>query len=246
MKNSQILKTARGLVTSVITMLTPPVLPTMRGAYATLEKALARAKAADATDVLPEEFQMSIQSVIDQLDSFRSGVASNMADFVTKSYSRDGFGHFVNTEITKALSEPNGVALRRMFNLLKSIKAAEDSSIAKGASFETSETISVSVQNDPAAFTETSTEGSVTAQDTGGTTLATSAAPGPAAVSTMAAPASVGKFDVAKEMTEAAAKIEKARTELPDTGWAMDLNSPEFLHGIRKADFGRDREPAKA
>jgi|WetSurMetagenome_2_1015567.scaffolds.fasta_scaffold67518_2 hypothetical protein len=257
-------------VASLIQQLTPDPEAVCFRALRDLGALASVAKTFSAVDV-PSHFRAGIQEVILQLDAFRTGFARTAdqeggADLLKascfkpqmKDVSLEDFVKHADGIIRKAIAcATNGAAgsaLVALHTLAADIAKAE--SFADGAS----ETITVTVENDPMKIVETEASGTLMPAGTSSATTADSnyvtnpgdvtatapsTAPNPAtasaAVVSSNTPAGdsnfVAKGDdaVAKGVAaicETVAKCEPL-AKAQEVGWALDLNTPEFMRGDR-------------
>jgi hypothetical protein len=218
MTSFEILKQANDIVAGLIKAKTPPLFDTCRAAYVDLGDLVAYAKASD--DEVTKEFAEGVSALISRLDALRSSVVPNKT--VEKKMEAPELVAYVKTQVEKALTEETAPALRR----LHALKAA----IAKASSFFSGGegAIPIEMYTDP--FQQATAEVGEDGKDI---------TSGAAQVGEVSGVAGMSVTDVFKGMV---ANVEKAAREAKeiDSGWSVDLNSPEFLHGRRAVDFGRD------
>lgn len=258
MKRHEVLKSVEGVVAGLIQQFTPdPEVPCRK---ASLELSqLAQVAKSIGPGGVPVDFAAGIQSVIQQLDAFRSGYASNAPgeQVTTKAMSLSEFLDLAKGVVEKAVAAHREDRLAEALSELHRLKA----DIIKAESYEDATVINVTVRNDPAALVPTSADGSRDAAGTSApstaptnfaanpgaiTAPAPSTAPNPSTDSAQNAPVSAPAGDtnyVAKmsAITAVVAKADTAPRRITEVGWANDLATPEFMDGAKKRyNFGRD------
>jgi hypothetical protein len=216
MKNLEILKTASRVVEGIIFEKTPPIFETCHRAYKSLGELVAYV--ANTREAVAPGFSVGINEVIKQLEVFRGTHAAGPP--VEKTMKDVELAAYVKDQVEKALAEEPARALTR----LHSLKAA----LAKATnSFSGGDTVTIDAYTDPwqQATLQVDSDGK---KVTSGTAQAAEVTvPG------------INVEDIMKSMVINVEKSLRAAAEL-NTGWALDLNTPQFLRGARGADFGRD------
>lgn len=282
------LSTVEACVVGLIKQLTPDPEIACSKAFEKLGPLVRMAKSLTADD-LPNYFQAGIQEVIQHLDAFRTGFARTYEQENGNSLEKAScfkpvvstmtiaeFVKYADSTIRKAVKCVEGGAVSEALKALHTLV----SDIRKAESFAdtVSESISVTVDNDPMRIVETEAPGTMSPSGTSSPSTAASnyatnpgdiggaapsTAPNPAtgsmtAINTavpagdsnfvakgaeaQAAPAATPSPEaVAKAAAESISKsLDSIRKSVgdfsPDTrveqsGWALDLNSPEFLRG---------------
>jgi hypothetical protein len=211
----EILKQTGRVVADLIKERTPPVFETCRQAYKLLGEIVHHASKSH-DDELGKEFAGAIDEVIKSLEAFRAPLP---AAGVAKEMKVEELAAYLKTQVEKALVEDAPRALTR----LHALKAA----IAK-VSWAGGETATIEEFTDPwqQASLEIGVDGKKVTS--GAAQVAEVTVPGLAVA------------DLMKAMVTSVAKAEKEALTL-DTGWPLDLTTPEFLQGGR-GRFGRDSD----
>lgn len=190
MTKAEVLKKAAGIVASLIKLRTPDF-SDLEKAHKMLGDVIALTKGLEPGEV-PQDVATGIKDVIDRIESFKSGYASNdptQQNSVNKSFKLPEFAEFVKTEVEAANKETvTAVALKRLHALARQIaKASEPGSavpaLSKATSIEDTTTVTVPMFVDPAQIIPTDSTSSVAAAQSGapaGDTGVTSASGGSA------------------------------------------------------------------
>src|SRR6185369_2614209 len=153
MTKHEMLKKTRGIVETLIKEKTPrDVFDACRSAYVALGKAVAASKSLTPGEAVPVEFARSIKEVVDMLDSFRSGYASNdpSQKITEKSMSLNDFAAYIEKSVLAALGEDsNAKMLRKLYQIKAQLDGIDVSRTAKSESFEDAQTVSVPMYDDP-------------------------------------------------------------------------------------------------
>lgn len=255
MNKHDMLKKTRGIVETLIKDRTPrDVFEECRVAYVALGKAVAAAKSLAPGEAVPVQFAGSIQEVIDMLDSFRSGYASNdpSQKVTEKSMSLAAFAAYVEKSVLAALGETSTAKVLKKLYLIKAQLDAIDTkrtTTAKAESFEDDNTVSVPMYEDPGQIQTTSATSSVesaqAAAPAGSNYEAATSGGAPVAAASNAAPGSVvdeanknsGPADVLKNLETV---ISKKVVEEEAEPWPMDMGARPSRTAV---SFGRDRTP---
>lgn len=265
MTKAEVLKMAAGIVKSLIKLRTPDF-SELEKAHKDLGEIVALSKGLDPGEV-PQDVATGIKDVIDRMESFRSGYASNdpTQKTVNKSFTLAEFGEFVKSEVEAANKESvSAVALKRLHVLSRQIEKAGEQggavpTLNKAMSIEDTTTVTVPMFVDDAQIVPTDSTSSVAAAQSGapaGDLGVTSASGGaaPAAgnavngsiLSQSSGTPSAGNYEAAKSggpgtaLAAAAATVEAATVAKNGetfTGWPMDLNAPRRKSSV---SFGRD------
>jgi len=164
MTKAELLRKSAGIVSALIKAKTLPF-SVLEEAHKALGQIVATTKALDPGDAVTQEVACDINSVMERMESFRSGYCSNdpsqTKTVTNKSFTLPEFAVFVKTEVDGALAETTVAAtLKRLHTLSGQIETGSKGvsnlpGLNKAESMEDTTVITIPVTVDPAQIIPT-------------------------------------------------------------------------------------------